>query len=52
LVCKNCAAPINSQSVGQPGGCNPVPIQAEQTANAIIVRETDIASKSKLFQQQ
>ena len=22
LVCKNCASPINSQSVGTPGGCN------------------------------
>src|SRR5579871_4401807 len=52
LVCKNCAAPINSQSVGQPGGCNPVPIQAEQTGSAVIITESDIASKSKLFQQQ
>src|SRR4029077_18926 len=24
LVCKNCAAPINPQTVGQPGGCNPI----------------------------
>jgi uncharacterized membrane protein len=23
LVCKNCSAPINGQSVGTPGGCNP-----------------------------
>jgi FTR1 family protein len=52
LVCKNCAAPINSQSVGQPGGCNPVPIQATQTADAVIVSESDIAAKTKLFQQQ
>ena len=27
LICKNCAAPINPQSVGQPGGCNPIPLQ-------------------------
>src|SRR5439155_16247929 len=26
LACKNCASPINSQSVGTPGGCNPVPL--------------------------
>jgi len=25
VVCKNCAAPINPQSVGTAGGCNPVP---------------------------
>ncbi len=52
LVCKNCAAPINSQTVGQPGGCNPVPIQAEQTAGNVVIREADLAAKSKMFQQQ
>ncbi len=51
LVCKNCAAPINAQSVGMPGGCNPVPIQAEQTATAVIIHEGDIAAKSRMFQQ-
>ena len=51
LVCKNCAAPINAQSVGLPGGCNPVPIQAEQTATAVIIHEGDIAAKSRMFQQ-
>ncbi len=28
VVCKNCAAPINPQSVGAKGGCNPVPLKA------------------------
>lgn len=50
LVCKNCAAPINAQSVGTPGGCNPIPIQAEQTSSAVILREVDLAAKSRLFQ--
>jgi len=52
LVCKNCAAPINSQTVGQPGGCNPVPIQAAETGGNVIIHELDLAAKSKLFQQQ
>src|SRR5258708_38106427 len=26
LVCKKCSAPINPQSVGKPGGCNPIPL--------------------------
>src|SRR6195256_2315349 len=43
IACKNCAAPINPPSVGMPGGCNPVPIQAEQTATAVIIHEGDIA---------
>ena len=33
VVCKNCAAPINPQSVGTAGGCNPIPLKATQTAD-------------------
>jgi high-affinity iron transporter len=51
VVCKNCAAPINPQSVGMPGGCNPVPLNAQVTSNAVIIQEADIAAKSRLFQQ-
>jgi high-affinity iron transporter len=51
VVCKNCAAPINGQSVGMTGGCNPIPLHAEQTANAVIIRETDIAAGAHIFKQ-
>ena len=51
VVCKNCAAPINPQSVGMPGGCNPVPLKAEQTSDAIIIREADIAARAPMFRQ-
>ena len=50
VVCKNCAAPINGQSVGMTGGCNPIPLRAEQTAEDVIIRETDIAAGAHLFQ--
>jgi high-affinity iron transporter len=52
LVCKNCAAPINPQSVGMPGGCNPIPLKAETTNDSILIKESDIASGAKAFQQQ
>lgn len=51
VVCKNCAAPINPQSVGMPGGCNPIPLKAEETADAIIIREADIAARAPMFRQ-
>jgi high-affinity iron transporter len=51
VVCKNCAAPINSQSVGTAGGCNPVPLKAQTTENAVVIQEADIAARSRLFQQ-
>ena len=50
VVCKNCAAPINGQSVGMTGGCNPIPLRAEQTADAVIIRETDVAAGAHIFQ--
>ena len=52
VVCKNCAAPINPQSVGTEGGCNPIPLKATETADAIIISETDVAAGSKVFGAQ
>jgi high-affinity iron transporter len=51
VVCKNCAAPINPQSVGMAGGCNPIPMHAEVTADAVIIKEADIAAGTRMFQQ-
>ena len=52
VVCKNCAAPINPQSVGTAGGCNPVPLKATQTADTIVIQETDVASGTRMFGAQ
>jgi high-affinity iron transporter len=51
VVCKNCAAPINPQSLGTAGGCNPVPLKATQTADSVIIQEADIAAGSRMFEQ-
>jgi uncharacterized membrane protein len=52
VVCKNCSAPINPQTVGKPGGCNPVPLKATQTADAVIIQEADVAAGGRMFAQQ
>jgi high-affinity iron transporter len=52
VVCKNCSAPINPQSVGSKGGCNPVPLKAAQTADSVIIQEADIAAGSRMFEKQ
>jgi high-affinity iron transporter len=52
VVCKNCAAPINPQSVGAAGGCNPIPLKATQTADSVIIQEADIAAGSRVFEKQ
>ncbi len=51
LVCKNCASPINSQSVGTPGGCNPIPLASTAAGDSIVIREADLAARAKLFQR-
>jgi high-affinity iron transporter len=50
VACKNCGAPINPQSVGSKGGCNPVPLKAMQTADAVIIQEADIAAGGRMFE--
>jgi high-affinity iron transporter len=52
VICKNCAAPINPQSVGMAGGCNPIPLKAEVTADAVIVSEADVAAGRHYFEQK
>jgi FTR1 family protein len=49
LICKNCAAPINPQSVGQPGGCNPIPLQSTQDGDSAVIDVTDLAQQAGQF---
>jgi FTR1 family protein len=51
LVCKNCASPINSQSVGTPGGCNPVPLHSTVNGDRVVIKEADLLARVKLFQR-
>jgi high-affinity iron transporter len=49
LICKNCAAPINPQSVGQSGGCNPIPLQSTQDGDSVVISITDLAQQVGQF---
>jgi high-affinity iron transporter len=49
LICKNCSAPINPQSVGQPGGCNPIPLSSTQDADSVVINITDLAPQAGQF---
>jgi high-affinity iron transporter len=52
IVCKNCASPINGQSVGTTGGCNPIPLKATQAGDSVVIQEADIAAGSRVFEKQ
>jgi uncharacterized membrane protein len=49
LICKNCAAPVNPQSVGLPGGCNPIPLQSAQDGDSVVISITDLAQQTGQF---
>jgi len=49
IICKNCAAPINPQSVGQAGGCNPIPLHMEQDGDNVVISVTDLAQQVGQF---
>lgn len=49
LVCKNCAAPVNPQSVGQPGGCNPIPLHSTEQGDAVVIHITDLRPQLAQF---
>ena len=37
IICKNCSAPVNPQSVGDAGGCNPIPIKSSVNSDAVVI---------------
>jgi high-affinity iron transporter len=49
LICKNCAAPVNPQSVGLPGGCNPIPLQSAQDGDSVVISLNDLAQQTGQF---
>ncbi|MGA2202110.1 MAG: Fe-S-containing protein [Terriglobales bacterium] len=52
VICKNCAALMNPQSIGMAGGCNPIPLKAQVTDDAVIVSEADVAAGRRYFEQK
>jgi len=52
VICKNCSAPINPQTVGIPGGCNPIPLNATTEGDNIVITQADLASNAKVFHHE
>ena len=49
LICKNCAAPVNPQSVGQGGGCNPIPLRAIESGGSVVISLADLKTQAGQF---
>ncbi len=49
LICKRCGAPINPNTIGEAGGCNPIPLKYTVAGNEIVIKTNDIGEKANLF---
>lgn len=45
VICRNCDAPINIDTIGQRGGCNPVPLQFETDGTAVRIQVADLVQE-------
>ncbi len=50
LICKQCGAPINRDSVGMDGGCNPVALPYEIDGDEIVIKTSDIGEMAEMFE--
>lgn len=51
IICKNCAAPIAPMSMGQPGGCNPIPLKSSTTGDSLVITRADLAPVAAHFRE-
>lgn len=48
-VCKNCNAPIAMHTMGQGGGCNPLPLEAKVKGENIVITAAELARAQTYF---
>jgi FTR1 family protein len=51
IICKMCASPLNPSSMGQPGGCNPIPLKSTQANGQIIIAAADLKAVAPRFEK-
>ncbi len=51
VTCKMCASPLAPQFVGQPGGCNPVPLKSSIAGGEVIIMAADLRAAEPLFRK-
>ncbi len=51
VVCLNCDVIINKQTIGFPGGCNPIPFSNMVENGNILIKTADLLQKEKVFKE-
>ena len=50
ITCKMCASPLNAASMGQPGGCNPIPLKSVNTGGQVVIAAADLKALAPRFE--
>ena len=50
ITCKMCASPLNAASMGQPGGCNPIPLKSVNTGGQVVIAAADLKALALRFE--
>ena len=51
ITCKMCASPLNAASMGQPGGCNPVPLKSTIAGGQVTIAAADLKNLIDVFKK-
>ncbi len=51
ITCKMCASPLNPASMGQPGGCNPIPLKSVISGGQVIIQAADLRALAPTFER-
>ncbi len=49
VICKNCASAINIPTIGQQGGCNPIPLASHVDGDQIVIPADKLLGGVKIF---
>ncbi len=49
IICLNCAADINPATIGQGGGCNPIPLPSSQTGDTLLINLEELKQQESIF---
>ncbi len=46
-----CASPLNPASMGQRGGCNPIPLKSTTTGGLLTIQAADLRTLAPVFER-
>lgn len=51
ITCKMCASPLNAASMGQKGGCNPIPLKSTVGGGQLVIQAADLRALAAVFER-